>query len=552
MQLSLPSSPFPVPAVRHADAGHHAAATDPAPSKPADSSADSFESMIDQDDSATKSASERESSDHERTAAMLAAMLWAPAAPAPISIPLTAASAAAGGSDAGTSVAASVCLAPNSSRAFLHSLHTLTETDESGEVAPPVGDASLPVAAVQTDSSESGSASPAVPSAVLAFEQVLHAHPELDEAGPSADATHTTEAGSGETASLSGASARLDLNASIVVTHSLAETSEAHLPDLSIASIVIEKGNAPSEIPLVNPPPLSKIAALDSPVSVETDSAIFPAEKIVASTVAVGTAGDPLPAEDEAALLTSNPAQEKLAALPRFLDGYAKTSDTPDQKYFLGSDPKVVTVGSTSVGISVAKVNATMPAAAPVRPKSVSISESATAFSFSTATAGTATLTAEAPIPVATVRETLAAVITAVETLERNADIQQKKVDLQFHVGNEKLGLRVELRDGTVHTTFRTESSEMTSALAREWHNVMQPLAGREMRVADPVFSSSANAGGESASGSPGHGGFQHHESKASSFASAFKHEFHDPAVPASALTRSPAVSSSKLLNALA
>ena len=36
-------------------------------------------------------------------------------------------------------------------------------------------------------------------------------------------------------------------------------------------------------------------------------------------------------------------------------------------------------------------------------------------------------------------------------------------------MGDESLALRVELRDGTVHTTFRAQSAELRSALAQEW-----------------------------------------------------------------------------------
>jgi hypothetical protein len=64
----------------------------------------------------------------------------------------------------------------------------------------------------------------------------------------------------------------------------------------------------------------------------------------------------------------------------------------------------------------------------------------------------------------------------------------------------------VELKEGTVHTTFRTESTELRTALAQEWQSVVQPAGAREIRLAEPVFSSSPAGGAESASSSLGQG----------------------------------------------
>jgi hypothetical protein len=254
--------------------------------------------------------------------------------------------------------------------------------------------------------------------------------------------------------------------------------------------------------------------------------------------------------------------KEKIAALPQAVDEAVKNLKEGAERYFLNPVQKAVTATSASVGISVAKVNATMSAATPARTKSASINESTTSFVYSAEQAPVATLTLDAPAPVATVRETMAAVISAVDALERRADVQQKSVDLQFNVGSEKLGLRVELRDGTVHTTFRTESAEMNGALTREWHAVVQPGLGREVRLAEPVFSSapSANnyvqaASGDSASTAFGHGAHQQQEQQQKapqSFSSALKREFYDPVVTESAPATSPVANSSQILNALA
>jgi hypothetical protein len=99
----------------------------------------------------------------------------------------------------------------------------------------------------------------------------------------------------------------------------------------------------------------------------------------------------------------------------------------------------------------------------------------------------------------------MAAVVHAVEALERHEDASQKSVDLKFQVGGEKLDLRVELKDGTVHTTFRTESAELRTALATEWRATVPAESGANVRLAEPVFNS-ASSNGESAFGSAGQG----------------------------------------------
>ena len=147
-----------------------------------------------------------------------------------------------------------------------------------------------------------------------------------------------------------------------------------------------------------------------------------------------------------------------------------------------------------------------MPSTPLNRLKSVAVIEAMANISIAVDSPPAMRFSAELPAPPATLRETMAAVVTAVETLERRADAVQKSVDLQFHVGEERLVLRVELRDGTVHTTFRTESPELRTALAHEWQAMMPTAAGRELRLADPVFSSTPANGGEAASGSLGQG----------------------------------------------
>ena len=249
----------------------------------------------------------------------------------------------------------------------------------------------------------------------------------------------------------------------------------------------------------------------------------------------------------------ANPIRENIAALPPSPEGPRGGQDISGEKYFLNTIQKEVAKVASAVGIGVAKLGSIMSTAS-ARSKTPAASEVPTGVVFSDPAIPVATFSAEAPVPVSTVREAMAAVISAVDTLERKADVQQKSVELQLHVGDEKLGLRVELRDGAVHTTFRTESAEMSGALSREWHHVVQPVAAREIRLAEPVFSSSGSHE-QTGSGSLGQGAAHHHEQHGRpSFASAFRNEFHGSAMPESAPIATPSVpvGSSQLLNALA
>jgi hypothetical protein len=90
-------------------------------------------------------------------------------------------------------------------------------------------------------------------------------------------------------------------------------------------------------------------------------------------------------------------------------------------------------------------------------------------------------------------RRAVESVLTVADHL---ASGEQRSVRLQFTVGGEDLAVRVELRGDKVHTTFRTDSSELRSVLAQEWQSVSGGQSGvRTQRLADPVFASSSSSG---------------------------------------------------------
>lgn len=94
------------------------------------------------------------------------------------------------------------------------------------------------------------------------------------------------------------------------------------------------------------------------------------------------------------------------------------------------------------------------------------------------------------------------AVMTAVD---RVGSGEKQAVNLQFSFQDVSLAVRVELREGAVHTTFRTDSTELRSALAHEWQAASPQVSDRPIKLADPVFSSNHGGSGSEFSSAGDH-----------------------------------------------
>jgi|GEM_PF-3497364 len=71
--------------------------------------------------------------------------------------------------------------------------------------------------------------------------------------------------------------------------------------------------------------------------------------------------------------------------------------------------------------------------------------------------------------------------------------VERNSVEVKFNFGEqEPLSVRVEYRDGTVQATFRTDSSDLRDAITREWQARSGQTEQRPYRVADPVFTTTA------------------------------------------------------------
>jgi hypothetical protein len=91
---------------------------------------------------------------------------------------------------------------------------------------------------------------------------------------------------------------------------------------------------------------------------------------------------------------------------------------------------------------------------------------------------------------------------------DRISSIDRNSVEVRFDFSeSDKLSVRVEYKDGTVHTTFRTDSTQVRDAISHEWTTQSVAAENRGYRLADPVFSGSdaTTAGGSFAGNGSGH-----------------------------------------------
>jgi hypothetical protein len=171
--------------------------------------------------------------------------------------------------------------------------------------------------------------------------------------------------------------------------------------------------------------------------------------------------------------------------------------DKSAQRVTLKSEQQSIANSDKSIGINVAKSETLMPATAvlptPASAALDSASMNTTPLSFD-ALVKEGSESGAGQLSVA--RRAVESVLTAADQI---ATGEQRSVRLQFTVGGEELAVRVEFRGDRVHTTFRTDSSELRSALAHEWQSVSAVQNGvRTQRLADPVFASHSSGNGQS------------------------------------------------------
>jgi hypothetical protein len=95
---------------------------------------------------------------------------------------------------------------------------------------------------------------------------------------------------------------------------------------------------------------------------------------------------------------------------------------------------------------------------------------------------------------------TLAIVRDVAERMQTTAN-RVVEFDVNSQPGTQ-LSVRLEYRGGVVHTTFRTDSTDLRDTLTREWQSTMPSVVAgeRSVRLAEPTFTPASAPRGENQS----------------------------------------------------
>jgi hypothetical protein len=164
-----------------------------------------------------------------------------------------------------------------------------------------------------------------------------------------------------------------------------------------------------------------------------------------------------------------------------------------EEKKSLVADSKKVSSSGRDVGTSIANRGIPMPYSAANKTPAVE----QTAFTHTEAAGVTQTGgTAAADETSAAAAVQAPRLIQEIRTIaDRISSIDRNTVEVRFDFSeSDRLSVRVEYRDGTVHTTFKTDSNQLREAISHEWQVQTAASESRAYRMADPVFTSNSTA----------------------------------------------------------
>ncbi len=319
--------------------------------------------------------------------------------------------------------------------------------------------------------------------------------------------------------------AAVNLGASVAVKYFSRPVLSSALDRATPAAIAPADAEAPSPIPrmltptptptmtqtpvslavVIDPAPTGKQAQLSlaaaplpsNPTPSSPGANAVPEEQVEAATVAVASQFTPSvegvrPASRATREIFSAPALESSV-----LESVGNRGAS--LKKILSPDKQTDRENETDVGIGVAEASAKMrhesqlPFASALNVEEIAVAPSA----VSGLREAIAALAPEAaPVAAPRVQAVIIHVVDAARKLEAGAI---KGMDLRFDFGaNERLSVHVELRDGAVHTTFRTDSQLLRESIGTAWREVAPAHTvseGRTVRLADPVIARVSSAG---------------------------------------------------------
>lgn len=177
------------------------------------------------------------------------------------------------------------------------------------------------------------------------------------------------------------------------------------------------------------------------------------------------------------------------------------------ERNFVFTGDKQVKTDSPMSGIAVAKTENTMPVVPTEETRSPRNSETLSALpvraDFQVVQPTAERITVEPAAPAGqNFAERAVATVTSLAEAQFSASMHRAgSVQLRLKFGGEDLTVRVELREGVVHTDFRTDSPALREALSKEWQVVAAAAPGQLQRFLDPVFSPASSSGSPADSG---------------------------------------------------
>lgn len=179
----------------------------------------------------------------------------------------------------------------------------------------------------------------------------------------------------------------------------------------------------------------------------------------------------------------------------------------PTEKKTVVADIKELKSNARQVGTDAANREYSMPYSAANKSSAPSVTALPQAVSTSGMQNGTTTAPAEISAASSVHAPRLVQEIRAIA--DRISNVDRNTVEVRFDFNeSDRLSVRVEYRDGAVHTTFRTNSDSLREVIAREWQAQAVAAEPRSYRVAEPVFSNN-NASTSADLSQSGHGSGQ-------------------------------------------
>lgn len=170
-------------------------------------------------------------------------------------------------------------------------------------------------------------------------------------------------------------------------------------------------------------------------------------------------------------------------------------------KNFLSVDSKIVTESDDDVGTDVAFTAPSMTSSAPTSPSTAFVPPVSGMKDGVVDASALARFDAKAEVPEQVERLAHRAVEAVAATVERGAAQPAHSVNLKFSVQGADLLVRVALRAEEIQVTFRTDSSDLRTALAHEWQMVRSRDPEGALQSITPVFTASDSGTSTSSQG---------------------------------------------------